>query len=295
MSGNRAPSGAEIYNAAGVAVSANDFNVLGHSGLTNVQAFRRFAPGASDITATSNGNTPKALGAILNTTLASNGGPTKTHALVIGSPAIDAVGSGCPPPNTDQRGTSRPQGRACDVGAFEAPFVPTAAAGSLQFSAAAVSVNEGGANATITITRTGGSNGAVTVNYTTANATGPNPATAGADYTFTQGFVTFPDGDAANKSFQVPTLDDGDPEPSETVALSLSNATNGATLGTPNKALLTITDNDNQVTALVERPPLLARQATIRSPAPPAPMSSIARPVTMSSMVWLAMTSSAAM
>ena len=53
--------------------------------------------------------------------LANNGGPTQTQALGVGSPAIDAVISRCPPPATDQRGVSRPQGAACDIGAFEAP------------------------------------------------------------------------------------------------------------------------------------------------------------------------------
>ena len=48
--------------------------------------------------------------------LANNTGPTNTHALPTGSPAIDTGGS-CPP--TDQRGVSRPQGAGCDVGAFE--------------------------------------------------------------------------------------------------------------------------------------------------------------------------------
>lgn len=37
-----------------------------------------------------------------------------------GSPAIDAGTTGCPPtPATDQRGVSRPQGGACDMGSFE--------------------------------------------------------------------------------------------------------------------------------------------------------------------------------
>jgi hypothetical protein len=58
--------------------------------------------------------------------LQNNGGPTNTHALLTGSPAIDAVTSGCPPPATDQRGITRPQGPACDIGAYE---VQTAAAG----------------------------------------------------------------------------------------------------------------------------------------------------------------------
>jgi predicted outer membrane repeat protein len=50
-------------------------------------------------------------------TLRDNGGPTKTHALLIGSPAIDAVLGTCPPPGTDQRGVTRTG--PCDIGAFE--------------------------------------------------------------------------------------------------------------------------------------------------------------------------------
>jgi CSLREA domain-containing protein len=50
--------------------------------------------------------------------LADNGGPTETQALLSGSPAIDAAAAdGCP--QHDQRGTSRPQGAGCDIGAYE--------------------------------------------------------------------------------------------------------------------------------------------------------------------------------
>jgi CSLREA domain-containing protein len=51
--------------------------------------------------------------------LADNGGLTQTHALLAGSPAVDAGSPDCPPPTTDQRGVARPQGAACDIGAFE--------------------------------------------------------------------------------------------------------------------------------------------------------------------------------
>ena len=57
--------------------------------------------------------------------LQDNGGPTFTHALAAGSPAIDAGSGDCPPPATDQRGVARPvdgngDGSAsCDIGAFE--------------------------------------------------------------------------------------------------------------------------------------------------------------------------------
>jgi hypothetical protein len=49
--------------------------------------------------------------------LGDNGGPTETLALLAASPAIDAAGGNCPP--RDQRGIRRPQGGACDIGAFE--------------------------------------------------------------------------------------------------------------------------------------------------------------------------------
>jgi len=61
--------------------------------------------------------------------LANNGGPTETHALLAGSPAIDH-GTSCPPPSTDQRGMTRPKDgdnngtSVCDIGAVETSFPP---------------------------------------------------------------------------------------------------------------------------------------------------------------------------
>jgi hypothetical protein len=62
--------------------------------------------------------------------LGNYGGKTQTIALVLGSPAIDAILVGalavdgvtplCPTSGTtDQRGRTRPQGAGCDVGAYE--------------------------------------------------------------------------------------------------------------------------------------------------------------------------------
>jgi len=51
--------------------------------------------------------------------LQDNGGPTWTHALLSGSPAIDAIPVGECSFDTDQRGVARPQGAGCDIGAFE--------------------------------------------------------------------------------------------------------------------------------------------------------------------------------
>ncbi|MEK6250339.1 MAG: calcium-binding protein [Actinomycetota bacterium] len=48
--------------------------------------------------------------------LAENGGPTPTHALLTGSPALNK-GAGCA--RDDQRGVPRAAGGACDIGAYE--------------------------------------------------------------------------------------------------------------------------------------------------------------------------------
>jgi Trypsin-like peptidase domain len=61
--------------------------------------------------------------------LQNNGGPTQTHALLPGSPAIDKIPGSAGDPfglcggqnviTVDQRGVARPQGSGCDFGAFE--------------------------------------------------------------------------------------------------------------------------------------------------------------------------------
>jgi Ca2+-binding RTX toxin-like protein len=57
--------------------------------------------------------------------LADNGGPTPTHALRKGSPAVDAGNPAAPGSGatacetTDQRSIPRPQGPRCDIGSFE--------------------------------------------------------------------------------------------------------------------------------------------------------------------------------
>ena len=59
--------------------------------------------------------------------LQANGGPTFTHALRSGSPALNAGNPAEPGSGgnaclaTDQRGQPRPEGSACDIGAFEDP------------------------------------------------------------------------------------------------------------------------------------------------------------------------------
>jgi hypothetical protein len=115
---------------------------------------------------------------------------------------------------------------------------------SLQFSSAAYNVSESGVSATITVTRTGNSDGAVSVNYATSNGT----ATAGSDYTAATSTLSWNSGDTTDKTFTVPITDDTSLEADETVNLTLSSPGGSAVLGTQNTALLTITDNESVLT-----------------------------------------------
>jgi hypothetical protein len=115
VSGNTAsylPEAREIrvtgHDAPGTVV-ADDYNLIGHDGNAGTAGF---IPGPTDIVP----NTP--IGGIL-LPLADNGGGTRTHALAIGSDALDASPDDATCPTTDQRGNPRPRGPACDIGAFE--------------------------------------------------------------------------------------------------------------------------------------------------------------------------------
>ena len=66
----------------------------------------------------------------------------------------------------------------------------------------------------------------VTVDYATADGTGANAATAGADYTATSDTLTFAPGETA-KTVSVAVLDDSHDEGEETFTLTLSNPTGG--------------------------------------------------------------------
>src|SRR3989337_982403 len=84
--------------------------------------------------------------------LQDNGGPTLTHPLLPGSPAIAAGNPATPGSGgnaceaTDQRGVVRPQFAACDMGAFE--LEPP----NVAFSSNVFSVSEDAGTAIITVT-----------------------------------------------------------------------------------------------------------------------------------------------
>lgn len=114
--------------------------------------------------------------------------------------------------------------------------------GTLRFSLAAYTVNEGSGSATLVVQRINGDDGIISVQY---GATAGS-ATAGQDFTAVSGTLNWGDNDDASKTFTVPILNDNAQEGNETILLTLSNPTGGASLDANQKsATLTIQDNDS--------------------------------------------------
>ncbi|HEV2706792.1 MAG TPA: Calx-beta domain-containing protein [Pyrinomonadaceae bacterium] len=111
---------------------------------------------------------------------------------------------------------------------------------TIQFAEPSFIVNEEAGLATVTVTRDGVfSSSNMSVNYSTGGGT----ATPGSDYTHASGTLVF-SGTEASKTFDVPIHSDTLDERDETVSLTLSNPTGGATLGSQSSASLTIEDDD---------------------------------------------------
>ena len=110
--------------------------------------------------------------------------------------------------------------------------------GKLAFSAATYSVAENAGTATITVSRTGGSNGTATVKYATANGT----ATAPDFYTAATGTLTFAEG-IDSQTFTVTIIDNSAGQANKNLTLTLSAPTL-ATLGERTSATLTIINDD---------------------------------------------------
>jgi hypothetical protein len=115
--------------------------------------------------------------------------------------------------------------------------------GVLAFNAPTYTLTENGSRITqVVVTRTGGSDTEVSATITLNNGT----ATA-EDYNNTPIKVTFAHGDSAPKIITIPIKEDSQFEAVETLNLSLTNPTNGVTIGTQNTAIVKIIDNDNFV------------------------------------------------
>lgn len=141
IAGNTAPSGAGIQNNSATTIVKN--TILENNGpncSVTSGGISSAAPGNNIDSGTScsfnvlNGNQVGVSPLLLS--LTDNGGPTATHALMPGSPAIDTASADCggaPIAGVDQRGVTRPQGTSCDIGAFELePLPPDTGSGAGQ-------------------------------------------------------------------------------------------------------------------------------------------------------------------
>jgi len=121
--------------------------------------------------------------------------------------------------------------------------------GTIKFDERTFQAIEGAGLARITVERSGGERGVVSVRYQTADGS----ARAGEDYSATSGILTWANGDGANKVVTVPISDDSASEGNESVLLSLSDPTGGATVDSlRGEATLNILDDDAATTACVQ-------------------------------------------
>ncbi len=111
--------------------------------------------------------------------------------------------------------------------------------GSLQFAVTSVNAPESVGTVTLTVTRVGGSAGEVTVDYATEDGS----ALAGEDYAGDAGTLVLGPG-VTSRAVTLEIVPDALDESNEVFTVTLSNPSNGATLGERQTATVTITDDD---------------------------------------------------
>lgn len=177
--------------------------------------------------------------------LGEHGGPTPTHLPAGDSVLVDAAGTA--PVAADQRGVSRPQGAAADVGAVERAVGVVALVADL-------TVVEG-EDAVLPVVRD-----APDVPELAGPASATLEATDGSavrdtDFTFTDGTVEFAAGagDAAAAAAQpgtltVPTIDRAGTQGPRTFTVAVAAVADGDVVGSPERVTVTITDRDEGTT-----------------------------------------------
>ena len=166
--------------------------------------------------------------------LADNGGPTLTHALQTGSPAINAGDNSGGEP-VDQRGGRRPTDNTADIGAFEIQ--------ENRISIADVAKLEGPGGSTLfvfSVILEQTTAEPISVDFTTFQGT----ARSGSDFQPVSGTLMFAPGDLT-RTITVEVFGDTTPEDDETFRIILSNPVNGVL--TTSSATGTILNDDAYV------------------------------------------------
>lgn len=117
---------------------------------------------------------------------------------------------------------------------FSVQSDPNLPIGTVQWSAASYATHETNTSVSLTVTRSGGTNGAITSTYSTVNGS----ATAGHDFTAASGALTWAAGDITSRAVTIQLINSGD--------TAATNRTFGVTLsssngGTPTVASVIIT------------------------------------------------------
>lgn len=149
--------------------------------------------------------------------LADNGGPTLTHALLTGSPAINAGNNAGGDP-VDQRGGRRPTDDTADIGAFEVQ--------DNRLSIGDVTQVEGAGGSTsfvFTVLLEAATAEPISVDFTTVQDT----ARAGEDFLSASGTVNFAPGEQT-QTIRIDVNGDTTPERPEQFFVQLSNAVNAS-------------------------------------------------------------------
>lgn len=116
--------------------------------------------------------------------LADNGGPTQTQMLLAGSPALDAGDPAVPGSGgtaceaTDQIGTTRPVGSACDIGAVEAPMGGVTTTSSSSTSTSSTSTSSSSTSTTSSSTSSTSSTSTTSSSSTSTTSTSTTSSTS---------------------------------------------------------------------------------------------------------------------
>jgi hypothetical protein len=120
--------------------------------------------------------------------------------------------------------------------------------GSVEFSAASLTVLQNVGQAMVTVNRVGGSNGAIGVSYQTADGT----AVGGKDFTASNGSVQWSSGDATPKTIAIPISNATPFAGTKSFTITLATPSGGATLGNPVSAGVAITGDAQAATGSIQ-------------------------------------------
>ncbi|MGA9572856.1 MAG: IPTL-CTERM sorting domain-containing protein, partial [Lysobacterales bacterium] len=122
---------------------------------------------------------------------------------------------------------------------------PLTTPGTLAFDPIAILVSEATGDASLFVTRTGGTDGTVTIDYETQAGSASSPA----DFASVSGTLSWADGVGGNRLISVPVVDDSTVEPTETFTVRFIPASETGTDGLPtvgaSPATVSIQDNDS--------------------------------------------------